>query len=107
MTAMERALWHRIRREQLGYKFRRQYPAGPFILDFFSPELRLCVEVDGPFHDARKDEIRDAYLLKRGIVTWRVSSFDVFQETDAMVEALLLRCKMRDSELAGSETNLD
>ena len=104
---MERALWHRIRRQQVGYKFRRQYPAGPFVLDFYSPELRLCVEIDGPFHDAGKDKQRDAYLLERGIVTWRVSSFGVFQGTDAVVEALLLRCKMRDSELAGSETNLD
>jgi very-short-patch-repair endonuclease len=100
MTAMERALWHRIRKERLGCKFRRQYPAGPYVLDFYSPELRLCVEIDGPQHDEAADVRRDSYLLQRGILTHRVASIDVFRDADAVVEGLGTICRLRAEELA-------
>jgi very-short-patch-repair endonuclease len=46
-TEAEKKLWERLRRKQLGVKFRRQHPAGPFILDFFCHEARLAVPVVG------------------------------------------------------------
>lgn len=100
MTTMERTLWHLMRKEQLGLKFRRQYPAGPYVLDFYSPELRLCVEIDGPQHDEATDGLRDAYLLQRGILTHRVPSLDVFRDADAVVKGLGILCRLRAEELA-------
>jgi very-short-patch-repair endonuclease len=50
-TDAERKLWSVLRARQLqGYKFRRQYPFGPFILDFACIEHRLAVEADGSQH---------------------------------------------------------
>ena len=100
MTTMERTLWHRIRKEQLGFRFRRQYPAGSYVLDFYSPDIRLCVEIDGPQHDEATDGRRDAYPLQRGILTDRVPSLDVFRDADAVVEGLATLCRLRAEELA-------
>ncbi|HEY3267916.1 MAG TPA: endonuclease domain-containing protein [Armatimonadota bacterium] len=60
MTPAESALWEAIRRKQLaGLRFRRQYPVGPFILDFCCPARRLVVEVDGSAHDGREEQDED------------------------------------------------
>jgi very-short-patch-repair endonuclease len=51
MTDAEKLLWARLRNRQLaGYKFRRQHPIGPFIVDFVCLEKKLLVEVDGGQH---------------------------------------------------------
>ena len=48
LTPPEARLWRFLRAHRLhGYGFRRQHPVGPFILDFYCPEARLAVEVDG------------------------------------------------------------
>jgi very-short-patch-repair endonuclease len=44
-------LWDRLKgRQSGGYKFRRQYSAEDFVIDFYCPELKLAVEVDGDSH---------------------------------------------------------
>jgi very-short-patch-repair endonuclease len=41
-TAVERRLWHKLRNAQIGgASFRRQYPTGPYILDFYCAALQL------------------------------------------------------------------
>src|SRR3546814_18725851 len=52
MTDAEREIWHHLRnRALMGPKFRRQYPVGPYIVDFACPARRLVVELDGGQHD--------------------------------------------------------
>ena len=63
-------LWSRLRgRRVLGKKFRRQYSVGPYVLDFYCPEVRLAVEVDGDSHclpdAARQDRERQAWVERR------------------------------------------
>jgi len=51
MTDAERLLWQHLRNRQLGgYKFRRQRPIGPYIVDFVCLEKKLVIEVDGGQH---------------------------------------------------------
>lgn len=51
MTDAERLLWSRIRRNQLkGFQFYRQKITGNYIVDFYCPELKLVIEVDGGQH---------------------------------------------------------
>ena len=50
MTKPERLLWWALRRKQTGFHFRRQHPAGPYVLDFYCDTARLCVEADGVSH---------------------------------------------------------
>lgn len=62
MTDAERALWSRLRGEQLGVKFRRQHPLGGYVADFACLAPRLIVELDGSQHANQQayDDRRDA-----------------------------------------------
>ena len=71
-TPTERMLWKRLRGKQLdGYRFRQQHGFGPYVLDFYCPSLRLCIELDGPVHDAeevkQKDAERTVFLIQNRI----------------------------------------
>ena len=48
MTKAELMIWSKLRRKQVcGYKFRRQYGVGSYIIDFYCPKIKLAVEIDG------------------------------------------------------------
>ena len=95
MTALERALWARIRNEALGFKFRRQYPAGPYTLDFYSPAVKVCVEIDGPLHEEAHDARRDAFLSSEGILTLRFTSEDVYNDIEPALKRIREVCEAR------------
>jgi very-short-patch-repair endonuclease len=58
-TTAEEQLWAAVRGQQIrGLQIRRQHPVGPFILDFYCPKKKLCIELDGPIHEGR--ELMDA-----------------------------------------------
>jgi very-short-patch-repair endonuclease len=57
-TDVERRLWYRLRNAQIdGASFRRQHPAGNYILDFYCPALRLAIELDGGQQQRRQGAI--------------------------------------------------
>jgi very-short-patch-repair endonuclease len=90
MSVPELMLWQAIRREQLdGFKFRRQHPVGPYVLDFFCAAARLCVEVDGQMHHVEdrpeRDAARDRWLAKQGIMTLRIPASHVLGSLDGVV----------------------
>ncbi len=95
MTDSERRLWSRLRLEQLGVKFCRQHPLGPYVLDFACLDPRLVVEVDGSQHDEQVayDQQRDAWLVGQGFRVLRFRSNEVLTNTDGVLtcihEALL------------------
>jgi very-short-patch-repair endonuclease len=88
MTLPEAILWRELRRRTLaGFRFRRQHPVGPYVLDFYCPEARLALEVDGAAHDnptrAAQDEHRTAWLAERGIRVLRLPARNVLRGDDA------------------------
>ena len=59
-TPTEHIMWKHLRKKQLnGFRFRQQHGFGPYILDFYCPELRLCIEIDGKIHDTPKNQQKD------------------------------------------------
>ncbi len=71
----ERLFWSRVRAHRLGgFKFKRQQPLGPYIVDFVCFEARLVVELDGGHHTQTlvSDTERDRWLSERG---FRVTRF--------------------------------
>ena len=96
MTAPEVILWHRLRRKPGGFKFRRQHPAGAYVLDFFCSEARLAVEVDGIAHDMgdrpERDERRTRWLDEQGVQLLRIPAKDVLADPDAIADALIRLC---------------
>jgi len=82
-TPTEARLSAALRNRQLnGAKFRRQQQIGPFIVDFFCPEHRLIIEVDGTIHDTQREHDQEhQYMLEScGYRVIRVSAHAV--ETD-------------------------
>ncbi|MBI3764933.1 MAG: endonuclease domain-containing protein, partial [Ignavibacteriales bacterium] len=80
MTDAERKLWRYLRNDQLETKIRRQVPIGSYVLDFYCPKAKLCIEIDGSQHfedeGLKRDQVRDNYLTERGIDVLRISNYD-------------------------------
>ncbi len=88
----EQLLWQHLRRLQLGgYRFRRQYPLGGYILDFFCFEKGLAIELDGTGHSQRADydTERTRWLESQGIRVLRFRNSQVLQEIEAVKQAIL------------------
>lgn len=68
-TKAEKMLWEELRNRKLGIKFRRQHPVDKFILDFYAPEIKLAIELDGVSHVENKeyDQLRTNYLKSTNI----------------------------------------
>jgi adenine-specific DNA-methyltransferase len=91
MTDAERLLWRHLRNRELGgWKFKRQYPVGPFIVDFICVEKNIVIEVDGGQHAENEalDLQRSAYLNKMGYRVLRFWNNEVLQETEAVLNAI-------------------
>jgi very-short-patch-repair endonuclease len=94
-------LWQRLRNRQLGVDFRRQHPAGSFILDFYCSALRLAIELDGGQHAERsqRDSQRDAWLAQRGVTMLRFWNSDVTENFSGVIETIAVKV----SELQSAE----
>ena len=91
-TPAEAVLWKMLKgRNADGMKFRRQQGIGPYVLDFYCPELRLCVELDGSSHDYKYeyDEQRTEFLQKQGICVLRFRNEQVWQGIDSVVDEIV------------------
>ena len=89
-------LWQWLRGSPAGIKFRRQYAAGSYILDFYCPAAKLAVEIDGIAHDMgdrpQRDEVRTQWVEDLGIKVLRVAAKDVLADPEAVADALLKLC---------------
>ena len=91
MTQAERLLWHHLRaRRFFGYKFRRQVPIGPYIVDLMCMDARLVIEVDGGQHACSRsqDEERDAFLAAEGFRTVRFWNNEVLGNIEGVLAHL-------------------
>ena len=106
MTKSETVLWKHIKGNQLGFKFRRQYGIGKFIVDFYCPSLRLAIEVDGLTHSEievfKKDLLKQKYLENLGIIVKRYSSEEIFKKINQILEDMYQTC----TELSKTNTYL-
>ena len=89
-TSAEVALWQILKGKQLnGSKFRRQHSVGNYILDFYCPEFKLAVELDGQGHfeeeQILKDKEREKFLNEFGIKVIRIENKNVFENTDQVI----------------------
>ena len=93
MTDAEASLWYHLRRHSIdGFKFRRQHPFGPYILDFYCPAAKLALEIVGGQHfeptEAANDLERTRLLETKGIRVLRFTNTEALQETDAVLNRI-------------------
>ena len=87
-TSAEDQLWQRLRNHQLrGFKFRRQHTIDQFIVDFYCPQVRLIIEVDGPVHQytPEEDAIRQAFLENAGMRVLRFTNEQVQPNVESVL----------------------
>lgn len=100
MTDAERRLWHSLRGRRLsGFKFRRQYVVGEYILDFYCHDAKLAVELDGGGHAEPgaqdRDERRTEILRQQGIEVVRFWNHDVLLRTEIVLGELMKQLHAR------------
>jgi very-short-patch-repair endonuclease len=93
-TPAERRLWQILRGRSLGgYKFRRQHPIDSYIIDFYCPKAKLCIEVDGDQHSLppaeESDSARTEYLESLGCRVMRFSNVQVMNALEDVVRAII------------------
>jgi very-short-patch-repair endonuclease len=94
MTDAEQTLWRHLRNDQLGVRFYRQKPFGRYIVDFYSFQAKLVIELDGSQHVddpsiRKQDELRDAWLHSRGLKVLRFDDRQALTETQAVMEVII------------------
>ena len=90
-TLTEDIVWRWLRNRRFGnWKFRRQYPIGPYIADFYCDLLKLVIEIDGETHDFTfvHDERRAEYFAGLGIEILRIDNRDVLRNSNGAAEAI-------------------
>lgn len=94
-TGPEAYLWHALRDRRLGgWKWRRQAPCGPFIVDFLCVEAGLVVELDGGQHSeaVAYDARRTAYLAATGLRVIRFWNSFVLENRPDVCDAIYRAC---------------
>ena len=89
-TLAEQALWERLRnRRFMDLKFRRQFPIGPYVADFYCHSLKLVVELDGGIHEIEPqishDENREANLGALGYSVLRFTNQEILESPQSVL----------------------
>ena len=80
MSHAEALLWTRLRRRQLGCRYRRQHRLAQYIVDFACVDHRVAVESDGGQHSPRADDPRDRAIEVHGYIVMRFWNLHIFQQ---------------------------
>src|SRR5262245_29812771 len=93
MPLPEVILWPKLQgRKLLGCKFRRQFGIQSYRLDFYSPELKLGIELDGELHYVGNADIYDClrqrFIESLGIRLLRFLNTDVYENLEGVWEAI-------------------
>lgn len=97
-TFCEKILWIYLRdRKTPGYKFRRQYSVDHYVIDFYCPELKLAIELDGNVHEIPEqkeyDKYRQEYLERFGITFCRITNNELMSNTNSTFDRIMLNIK--------------
>ena len=88
-TDAEKRLWSRLKGNQLGFHFTRQYPIECYVADFVCRSAKLVIEVDGGQHAASdNDAMRTRVIELYGYRLIRFWNIDVLANTDGVVQAI-------------------
>jgi very-short-patch-repair endonuclease len=93
LTPAEAELWKHLHNSKLdGRKFRRQHSVGNYILDFYCPQEKLGIELDGKVHFTdnafEADTVRTKYLNSLNIKIIRFENKDVFNQLEGVLEEI-------------------
>ena len=98
MAKEERHLWYDFLKAY-PIQFKRQYPIGNYIVDFYCYKARLVVELDGSQHCEPEaisyDQKRTQFLRQKGLYILRISNLDVMKNFDGVCQNIDLAVRER------------
>jgi len=102
-TWAERALWRELRNRQFAaFKFRRQYPTGPYVLDFFCPSAKLAIELDGDPHGLLRqqahDQVRRACLARERIRVLRFWNLEIKENLEGVLTTIQMELERNTAQ---------
>ena len=93
MTPVEKIVWIHLRKKQLGNRFLRQYSVDHYNMDFYCPELKLAVEIDGDIHEVPEnkvyDKARQKYIERFGIKFVRIKNEEILGNANMAFEKIV------------------
>lgn len=93
----EKILWQKIRNRQIGYKFKRQFGINKYVVDFYCPELKLIIEIDGATHgleyEVKYDYQRQNYLENLGLIVKRYLNIEIKNNLRAVLADIVETCE--------------
>ncbi|MEN8253296.1 MAG: endonuclease domain-containing protein [Patescibacteria group bacterium] len=100
LTPEERKLWNKIKNRQLlEYKFRRQQPIGPYVLDFYCADKKLAIELDGGHHNDEEtkeyDKERSEFIENQGIKVIRFWNQEVNKNINLVIDQIVKAGNLR------------
>jgi very-short-patch-repair endonuclease len=101
-TRAEVYLWTKLRSKKLGFRFLRQYGVGKYVIDFYSPRLKLAIEVDGITHLTKEeleyDERRQSEIEQVGIQFIRFTNWEVYNDIENVIKQISDRIESIQSQ---------
>jgi very-short-patch-repair endonuclease len=93
MTKAETLLWQHLKNKQIhGCKFRRQFSIAEFVVDNYSPEIKLAIEVDGVTHlsidEIEYDKRRQYEIENAGITFLRFTNSEIFENIPYEIDCI-------------------
>jgi very-short-patch-repair endonuclease len=90
----------------MGLKFRRQFPIGPYVADFYCHSLKLVVELDGGVHELRpqisRDQNREANLRALGYSVLRFTNQQILESPQAALAEIARFAEPLSADLSPS-----
>ncbi len=90
-TTAEKILWQEFKGKQFGgWKFRQQHGIGPYVADFYQPDSKVIIEIDGDVHfitdeKITKDQDRQQWFEQMGYTVIRFNNVDVFNNLEGVL----------------------
>ncbi len=90
MTQCENLLWERIKKKQLKTQFFRQFPILDYVVDFYSKEIGLAIEIDGSSHNNMflEDSHRQERIEKLGVKFIRFNNDEIISNIEDVLKRL-------------------
>jgi very-short-patch-repair endonuclease len=102
-TFSEILLWEQIKGKALGIEFHRQVPMLDYIVDFYSHEIMLAIEIDGNSHDHKQkyDDRRQYELKQYGVTFLRLTVGDIKRQMFSVLLVLRDKIEMLPNKMEG------
>jgi very-short-patch-repair endonuclease len=92
LTPAEAMVWLHLQKGKLRKKFRRQHSIGNYIVDFYCPQAKLVIELDGSTYDNAKayvyDHDRSLYLNQVGVHVIRFQNSEMYKNLEGVLKEI-------------------